>query len=127
MSEDPAKRPWHPTFKVNTFPRDRKYTDAQWAAVLADPEHDAKVKGLYLGLFQLLAGHLGFHRKCPLPGCRRLRKCVGRRAENDWSFAFKPLIPPCVPLDPKVVEAMRAEIRAEVSRVNAAAKARGGG
>ncbi|ODT03948.1 MAG: hypothetical protein ABS58_16430 [Mesorhizobium sp. SCN 65-20] len=120
---DWPEKSWHPTFKVKQFVRNGE-TDSQWEAVLRDQRHHAKVKGLYLGLFQLLAGHLGFHRKCPLPACRRQRKCTGRRAEDDWSFAFKPMIPPCVPLEEGIVEAMRAEIRAEVRRIVAAADAR---
>ena len=48
-------------------------------------------------------------RKCPLARCRRLKKCTDRRAENDWSFPFRPFIPPYVPLDVEVVEKIRAE------------------
>ncbi|PWK70805.1 hypothetical protein [Aminobacter sp. AP02] len=110
----------HPVFAIPEMEREPSCTDAQWACVMRDQQRHAEVKGAYLGLFQLLCGHLGFHRHCPLRGCRRLKRCVGRRAEDDWSFAFRPLIPPCVPLEEKLVEAMRAEIRAEVARIIAA-------
>ena len=123
MSDEWPENPWHPTFKVRPFARTGQ-TDSQWAVVLSSLQRHAKAMGLYLGMFQQLAGHLGFHRTCRLPACRRKRRCTGRRAEDDWSFAFKPLIPPCVPLEKEIVEAMRAEIRAKVDRVVAAADAR---
>lgn len=125
MTEIPAEKPWHPTFEVQKFAR-RGETDAQWACVLRDHERHAEAKGIYLGLFQLLAAHWGFVAKCPLPGCRRLKKCIGRRAEDDWSFPFRPFIPPCVPLEVEIVEKMRTEISAEVKRHLACAAARQG-
>lgn len=116
-----SDKPWqHPVFAIPKREREPWRTDAQWACVVRDQERHAEAKGVYLGLFQLLCSHLGFCRQCPLRGCRRLKKCVGRRAEDDWSFAFRPFIPPCVPLEEGIVEAMRAEIRAEIARLNAA-------
>lgn len=125
MSDDDwfDENPWHPTFTVARFARAGQ-SDSQWAAVLRDQRRHAKAKGLYLGLFQQLAAHLGFHRTCPLPACRRRRDCIGRRAEDDWSFPFRPFIPPCVPLEVELVERMRAEIRAEITRLVEAADAR---
>jgi hypothetical protein len=43
--------------------------------------------------------------------CRRQGRCAGRRAEHDWSFPLRPVIPPCVPLDVEIVEKLRDEIR----------------
>ncbi len=115
-----AEKPWqHPVFRIPNMEREPWCTDAQWACVMRDQQRHAEVKGIYLGLFQLLCSHLGHFRKCPRGGCRRRGECVGRRAEDDWSFAFRPLIPPCVPLEEEIVEAMRAEIRAEIARLNA--------
>ncbi|CAI2931339.1 hypothetical protein [Aminobacter niigataensis] len=127
MSEESAEERWYPSFRINSFPREPWCTDAQWACVLRDQQEHAEAKGIYLGLFQLLAAHLGFVCKCPLRACRRLRKCTGRRAEDDWSFPFKPFIPPCVPLDVEIVEKMRAGIRAETDRILALHEARGDG
>ncbi|GAA4127695.1 hypothetical protein ACFFTN_03660 [Aminobacter aganoensis] len=124
MSDQPKS--WHPTFEPRNFPR-RAETDAQWACVLRDQREHAEAKGIYLGLFQLLAAHRGFVRTCPLRGCRRLGRCTGRRAEDDWSFPFRPFIPPCVPLDADLVEELRAEIRAETDRMVAGLEARGDG
>lgn len=123
MTTKPPDQPWPPTFRVQTFARGDQ-TDVQWACVLADQRRHAEAKGIYLGLFQQLATHQGFARACPLGRCRRLKTCSGRRAEDDWSFPFRPFIPPCVPLDVAVVEAMRAEIRAETARILARLAAR---
>ncbi|MBT1158310.1 hypothetical protein J1C56_22170 [Aminobacter anthyllidis] len=122
----PTEKPWqHPVFRIPMMEREAGCTDAQWACVMRDQERHAEAKGIYLGLFQLLCSHLGHFRTCSRGACRRLGKCVGRRAEDDWSFAFRPLIPPCVPLEEEIVEAMRAEIRAEVNRLVVLGEARG--
>lgn len=126
MTEGPPEERWYPSFSINAFPR-RTETDAQWACVMRDQQDHAEAKGIYLGLFQLLAAHWGFVRHCPLARCKRLKKCTGRRAEDDWSFPFKPFIPPCVPLDVEIVEKMRAAIRVETDRIVAAYEADGDG
>ena len=76
MTEIPATKPWYPTFKVQKFPR-RGETDAQWACVLRDHRRHAEAKGIYLGLFQLLAAHWGFVAQMPaarLPPAEKMRR-----------------------------------------------------
>ena len=116
--EQPAKYIW-PVFDMSPGEREPWRTDEQWASVVSGVERHARAMGVYLGFFQMLCTHRGRHRKCQLAGCRRLKRCTGRRAEDDTSGPFAPFVPPCVPLEAAVVEEMREEIRAEVRRIRA--------
>ncbi|WP_163270460.1 hypothetical protein [Chelativorans alearense] len=108
---------WYPLFKVPPMERSAWRTDEQWAIFERDrAEHYDKL-GIYLRLFQALCATLGSHHTCRIGKCRRNRDCLGRRPEDDWSFPLKPLIPPCVPLDPEIIEPLRDEIRHELERM----------
>ena len=119
--EQPTKYPW-PVFDMSPGEREPWRTDEQWAALVRGIERRVRAMGVYLGFFQMLCTHRGLHRKCQLAGCRRLKRCTGRRAEDDRSGPFAPFVPPCVPLEEAIVEEMREEIRAEVRRIRADAK-----
>jgi hypothetical protein len=116
--KQPAKYAW-PVFDMSPGEREPWRTDEQWASVVSGVERHARAMGVYLGFFQMLCTHRGHHRKCQLAGCRRLKRCTGRRAEDDTSGPFAPFVPPCVPLEAAIVEEMREEIRAEVRRIRA--------
>jgi hypothetical protein len=109
------KCPWHGWFKT---PRKREssQTDAQWEASLRAGRHSDGVCGAKLYMFQALCTHWQNHLTCKLKSCARQRACSGRRDPNDWSVRFRPVVPPCVPLDDEVIEKYRIEIRAELNR-----------
>jgi hypothetical protein len=73
-----------------------------------------------LYMFQALCTHWQNHLTCKLKSCARQRECSGRRDPYDWSVKFRPVVPPCVPLDYEVIEKYRIEIRAELDRRMAA-------
>jgi hypothetical protein len=75
-------------------------------------------------MFQALCTHWRNHETCKLKECVRKRRCSGRRDPYDWSFKFRPVVPPCVPLDYEVIEKYRNKIRAELKRsISASEKA----
>ena len=41
------------------------------------------------------ASLLGLHKDCKRSACRRARRCVSRRAEDDWTVFPGPGLPPC--------------------------------
>jgi len=117
----PTRRPC-PVFHLSAGDREPWRTDEQWAALVRGIKRYARAMGVYLGLFQMLCTHRGLHRKCQLDGCRRLKRCAGRRAKDDRSGPFAPFVPPCVLPEEAIVEEMREAIRAEVRRVRANAR-----
>ena len=123
-ADAPEETPWHPLFHFDPGEQGPEETDAQYAAVVRDLRRHAKTFGIYLGLGQSLASHLGLHKTCARGACRRKGACCGRRHQDDWSLPFGPVIPPCVPRNDENVylEWFRGEIRDEVDRVCRAAE-----
>ncbi len=84
-----------PRFRVHHAPRMAWQNDAQYEAGLVDEECLYRTLGIYLGIAQMAASHLGLHEDCAREACRRAGRCVSRRAEDDWTVFPGPMLPPC--------------------------------
>jgi hypothetical protein len=103
--------PWYGWFKKKSV-REEWQNEAEFKAQLVCDRHNDGVCGVTLYLFQSLCTHKKHHETCELKVCVRKRACSGRRDPYDWSFKFRPVVPPCVPLDLEVIEKYRKEILA---------------
>ena len=84
-----------PRFKVRHAPRPDWQTPEQYQISRRHNEEQAWIFSVHLGLAQEAATVCGYHRDCGEKACRRARKCVSRRAEDDWRFFPGPMMPPC--------------------------------
>lgn len=84
-----------PRFKIRHTPRPDWQTEEQYQVSRRHDEELAWTFSIYLGLSQDAATHLGYHRVCREKACRRAKRCVSRRAEDDWRVFPGPMMPPC--------------------------------
>jgi hypothetical protein len=107
------ERPWKGCFnkRLKRQPQD---TDKQWECAQYVTCYENEFMGLYLYLFQDLARRHGYPKNCRLGQCRRTGMCLGQRPDREeWAIPVEPIVPPCVPDDPQVIEAMRDQMREE--------------
>ncbi len=89
-------------------------SDAQFAGAQYMKCYQNEFMGLYLYLFQDLATRQGHALRCGRGQCRRTGQCCGQRHENEvWQVSIEPIVPPCVPDDDDVIEAMRKQLLEE--------------
>lgn len=123
-----AERHDHPDFDFAAFyggpPSQRApwQTDEQYAVDVDDHHHMHINMGVGLALFQILAARLGCLRFCKRGRCRRARRCCGRRSLSWTDGCFLgPLVPPCIPPDVELIEALRNAVTAKMGRIRAGA------
>lgn len=68
--------------------------------------------GRHLALARKVCTILGHDAQCANRGCRRHRRCSGRRPPDHYGLGLGVIIPPCVPLEEERIEQIRDEIRA---------------
>lgn len=96
----PQDDPW-PRFTI-IYPREPSYlrlTPEQIRASRRSTETFHRAMGVALGTAWIAATHLGYHETCKEKACMRMRRCAGRRHEEDWSTFPGPMYPPCVDKD----------------------------
>jgi hypothetical protein len=114
--ESPLARPGRPWsgFFTRMPERGSDQTDAQYQADLWNHRHFNGLLGIMLFGFQQVATRRGYHKSCKRGACKRAGKCEGRRDPDDWSFRFKPVVPPCVPLILEEIDEIRQILKAEL-------------
>lgn len=93
-------------------------TEAQREASRRYNEYHFRTLGILLGIAQDVITGSGMPRYCAYAICRRQRRCLTRKREDDWSVFPGPHMPPCVPPDQveNVRKAMNAFIESERQR-----------
>jgi hypothetical protein len=87
--------PGYPRFRVLHAARSQFKTDEHYQADRRCMESYYYSLSLSLGIAQQAATMLGLHEDCRKSACRRARRCVSRRAEDDWTVFPGPGLPPC--------------------------------
>ncbi|MBX3569878.1 MAG: hypothetical protein KF914_17575 [Rhizobiaceae bacterium] len=114
----PDEEPYQwPVFVPRHPPRHPCQNDAQYAAGRRSTERHYESLSVWLGMAQQLATHAGLFRRCERAACRRAKRCDGRYGQDDWSVAFGPILPPCVPREPAIVDRFRAVILEEMQHL----------
>ena len=108
--------PRWPRLKLRLARRGKHETDEQYANYRRDIEQFTCSHSIYLGLCQVLCTLLGSHHTCAEGPCRRNGACAGIRDQDRFDIPLV-LFPPCVPLDPEIIETYRQEIIAEIKRL----------
>ena len=88
-----------PYFPPDDCIRHPGQTDAQWAWWLEFSRKKARMYSVSLATFQVVATAYGYHKTCNKTGCRRKRRCTGRRpwdADDDYG---RPMFPLCGTVD----------------------------
>lgn len=83
-----------PLFRVVHAPRHPAQTDEQALASRRETEEFYFNLSVLRALAHRAADELGFPARCGRAACRRGRRCVADRDEDDWSFPG-PWMPPC--------------------------------
>jgi hypothetical protein len=107
------ERPWKGAFSGKPR-RQTAETDKQWENTQYIQCYQNEFMGLYLYLFQDLATRQGYPKNCGRGLCRRIGQCSGQRPDRDrWAIPVEPIVPPCVPDDVELIDAMRTQMREE--------------
>ncbi len=116
--------PRFPPFKLRLSPRRPGETDDQYDCHRRTMESHTLAHSAYLWFMQELCTHVGNHRRCAHGLCRRAGRCVTRRDE-DYHWLPLAVFPPCIPMDPDIIETYRVEVREEMDRIRSRARGRG--
>ena len=75
-------------------------------------------------LFRQIASHIGRFDTCPLPKCRRAKKCLGCHKPEEIGTSYWKQYPPCI-ADDDAKEAFKRGLKDMIAKQDAAMRARG--